>query len=70
MLAPASTPNEVIAKLNKKIIRSLALPDVKGQMAQLGLEIVGSSPGQFAIVLKKENARWSKMIRDLGLRAE
>lgn len=70
VLAPRSTPTEIIARLNKEIIQSLALPSVKEQVAQLGLEIAGSSPEQFSIVLQKENARWSTMVRDLGLRAK
>jgi tripartite-type tricarboxylate transporter receptor subunit TctC len=43
---------------------------VKEQIYQLGLEIVASSPDEYATVLKSENARWSKMVRDLGLRTQ
>jgi tripartite-type tricarboxylate transporter receptor subunit TctC len=70
VLAPASTPNEIISRLNREIVQAVAVPSVKEQIFQLGLEIVASSPEQFADVLKSENARWSKLVRDLGLRAQ
>jgi len=70
VLAPAATPAEVIARLNREIVQAVAVPSVKEQIFQLGLEIVASSPEQYAAVLKSENARWSKMVRDLGLRAQ
>ena len=70
VLAPAATPAEVIARLNREIVQAVAVPSVKEQIFQLGLEIVASSPEQYAAVLKSENARWSKMVRDLGLRVQ
>ncbi len=68
VLAPAATPAEIIARLNREIVQAVAVTSVKEQIFQLGLEIVASSPEQYAAVLKSENARWSKMVRDLGLR--
>lgn len=70
VLAPASTPADIIARLNREIIQAVAVPSVKEQIFQLGLEIVASTPEQYAAVLKSENARWSKMVRDLGLRTQ
>jgi tripartite-type tricarboxylate transporter receptor subunit TctC len=70
VLAPAATPVEIIARLNREILQAVAVPSVKEQIYQLGLEIVASSPDEYATVLKSENARWSKMVRDLGLRAQ
>jgi len=70
VLAPAATPAEIIARLNREIVQAVAVPSVKEQISQLGLEIVASSPEQYAAVLKSENARWSKMVRDLRLRAQ
>ena len=70
LLAPAGTPADIITKLHREIAQSLALPNVKEQINQLGLEIVGSTPEQFAALLKSENARWGKMVKDLNLRTE
>jgi tripartite-type tricarboxylate transporter receptor subunit TctC len=70
MLAPAGTPNEVISKLHQETVQSLSIPQVGEQIAKLGMEIVGSTPEQFGAFLKDENVRWSKVVRDLNLRAE
>ena len=70
VLAPAFTPADIVGRLNREIVQARALPNVKEQITQLGLEIVGSSPEQFAAVLRSENTRWGKMVRDLNLRAE
>jgi tripartite-type tricarboxylate transporter receptor subunit TctC len=70
LLAPAATPADIIGRIHREITQSLVLPNVKEQFTQLGLEIVGSTPEQFAAVLKAENARWGKMVKDLNLRTE
>jgi tripartite-type tricarboxylate transporter receptor subunit TctC len=70
ILAPAGTPGDVIAKLNREIIQSLAVPNVKEQITQLGLEVVGSTPEQYSAVLRSENVRWSRMVKELGLRSQ
>ena len=70
LLVPAGTPADVISKLHQETVQSLGLPQVKEQIAKLGMEVVGSTPEQFGAFLKEENARWSKVVRDLNLRAE
>jgi tripartite-type tricarboxylate transporter receptor subunit TctC len=70
VLAPAGTPADVISKLHQDTVQSLTIASVKEQIAKLGMETVGSTPEQFAAFLKEENARWSKVVRDLNLRAE
>jgi tripartite-type tricarboxylate transporter receptor subunit TctC len=70
MLAPTGTPADVIAKLHQDTVVSLGIPQVGEQIAKLGMEIVGSTPDQFGAFLREENVRWSKVVRDLNLRAE
>lgn len=70
LLVAAGTPTDVIARLNQEIVQSLQIPTVKEQIAKLGMEIVGSTPEQFGTFLKEENVRWSKVVRDLNLKAE
>ena len=52
------------------VIQTTRLPQVKEQIAKLGMEVVGSTPEQFGTFLKEENVRWSKVVKDLHLRAE
>ncbi len=70
LLAPAGTPAEIVARLHQEAVQSLALPPIREQIAKLGMETVGSTPEQFGAFLKEENARWSKVVRDLNLRVE
>ena len=67
MVAPAATPKDVIASLNKQVVAAINAPDVHKKLVDFGVEPVGSSPEQFAELLKSETARWHKLIRDLGI---
>jgi tripartite-type tricarboxylate transporter receptor subunit TctC len=70
VLAPPATPKDIVTRLNHEILQSLALPSAREQFTKLGFEIVGNSPEQFAAYLEEENAKWSKVVKELGLRAE
>jgi tripartite-type tricarboxylate transporter receptor subunit TctC len=64
VLAPAGTPKEIVALLNKEIAKAMALPDVKAKCAQLGFDPVANSPEQFAAYIKKEVDKWGRVIKD------
>ena len=68
--APARTPREVIVKLNKEIVRIIALPDVKERLIAQGAEPVGDTPEEFAQFIKAEAAKWGKVIKALNLKIE
>ena len=70
LLVPAGTPTEIISRLHQEIAQALTVPQVKEQIAKLGMEAVGSTPEQFGAFLKEENVRWSRVVRDLNLRAQ
>jgi tripartite-type tricarboxylate transporter receptor subunit TctC len=70
LLTTAGTPTEVIQRLYNELGLSLAQPAVKEQIAKLGLEIVGSSPEQYAVFLRAENVKWGNMVRQLKLKAD
>jgi tripartite-type tricarboxylate transporter receptor subunit TctC len=70
LLVPAGTPSDVVSRLHQEVVQALGVPQVKDQIAKLGMEAVGSTPEQFGTFLKEENVRWSKVVRDLKLRAE
>lgn len=70
LLTTAGTPNEVVNRLYSELSQSLAQPVVKEQIAKLGMEIVGSSPDQYAQFLRSENVRWGNMVRQLKLKAD
>ena len=70
MFAPARTPREIIARLNAEIRNVLKIPDVAERVAALGMEAVGSTPEELAEFLREEIARWAKVIRQAGLKAD
>jgi tripartite-type tricarboxylate transporter receptor subunit TctC len=70
ILAPAGTPHAILAKLNAEIGKVLQLPDVKARFQTLGIEITGSTPQEATSQSSAELAKWGKVIRDSGIKAE
>jgi len=70
VLAPAGTPREIIARLNAEIIKVLNAPDVKERFGKQGVEVRTSTPEQFSTFLRSEVARWGKVIREAGIKAD
>ena len=68
--APAGTPQPIIDKLNSEIVQILRMPDVKEKFAAQGVDVVGSTPQQFAAHLKDQSAKWAKVVRDAGVTPE
>ena len=67
---PAGTPKEIIALLNRMIVGIVALPDIKARLGALGYEPIGNTPDECTAFFKAEMAKWSKVIRAAGIRAE
>ena len=63
LLAPARTPQELLARLNAEVLKVLNTPDVRERFAEQGLETVGSSAAEFDSRIQAELDRWRKVIR-------
>jgi tripartite-type tricarboxylate transporter receptor subunit TctC len=63
IVVPARTPKEIIRLLNREIVRIMKLPDTKEYLATLGLDPVGSTPEEFAEVIRMDVEKWGKVIR-------
>src|SRR6185369_17953050 len=70
LLAPKATPRAIVMKLNKEVVAIVNLPEVKSHLLAEGAEPVGNTPEQFGEFIKAEIAKWGKVIRTAGLRAE
>jgi len=70
LLAPAATPAPIVRKLHLETVRALALPEVRAKLADLGMEVIGNSPNEFAAVIKAEIPRWAKVIKESGVKAD
>ena len=67
LVVPAATPADTVTALNKQIVTAIRDPGVNKKLQDFGVEPVGSSPAEFADLLKSETTRWQKLIRDLGI---
>lgn len=70
VLVPAATPRPVVDLLGREIKAIVAKPDIKERFAVLGLEAVASSPEEFATQIRREIAKWGKVIHDGNIRME
>jgi len=68
MFAPAKTPAAIISRLHQDTVRFLGLPETKERFFNSGVETVGSSPQEFAAIIKSEAVRLDKVIRSAGIR--
>jgi tripartite-type tricarboxylate transporter receptor subunit TctC len=70
LLAPAGTPTAIIGRLNAETVKVLGRADVKATLAAQGLEVAPSSPEQFAAHIKSEIARFTRIAKAAGIKAE
>jgi tripartite-type tricarboxylate transporter receptor subunit TctC len=68
--APAGTPAAIVARLHKEISGMLALPDIQKQIASDGSEIMRMSPAEFAAYMDKEMAKWGRVVKTAGIKAQ
>jgi tripartite-type tricarboxylate transporter receptor subunit TctC len=66
LLAPAGTPKPIVAKLQAALAKVLALPEVREKLATVGCEPYGSTPEQFAALIRDDLPRWAKIVKDSG----
>lgn len=70
LLAPAGTPKPVVERLQTEVKKILEAPEFAARLAEQGLTGIGSSPEQFAAVLRAEQARWTTLVTERKLSLE
>ncbi|HZP86803.1 MAG TPA: tripartite tricarboxylate transporter substrate binding protein [Burkholderiales bacterium] len=70
LLAPKGTPQPIIDKLHRELIAVLGTDAVKNYMATAGIEIVGSTPEEFARFFRAERDLWAKVVKDTGAKID
>ena len=70
LLAPARTPPDVVNTLHREVQKALAKPEVREALARLGAEPSGIGPAEFGGFIKSEIAKYSKVIRDAGIKVD
>jgi len=70
IVAPAGTPPATIDRLQREIARALDTPEMRTKLAALGAEPVANTPAEFAAMIRSETAKWSRIVKDAGIRPE
>jgi tripartite-type tricarboxylate transporter receptor subunit TctC len=70
LYAPAGTPNAIVALLNRETNTVLQLPDLRGKLAGIGIEVAGSTPAALRAEVADEIAKWTKVIKEANIKQE
>jgi tripartite-type tricarboxylate transporter receptor subunit TctC len=70
MFAPAGTPPEAVARLQREVVAGLKSPDVLERFAAVGAEPVGSTPAEFVERIRSDAAKWGEVIRAANVKAQ
>jgi tripartite-type tricarboxylate transporter receptor subunit TctC len=70
LVVPAATPKPVIDRINAEVNAIFRMPDVLQKMNALGFDLIGGSPDDFAKLLSSEQARWTSVVKKLGLKVD
>ena len=68
--APAKTPGEIVARLNRELVRIINLPDIKERLKDLGSDGVGNTQETFGQFVAAEHAKYGKLIKAMGVKPE
>jgi tripartite-type tricarboxylate transporter receptor subunit TctC len=68
--APAKTPRVIIERLHKEVVLAVQHPDVMKRFAADGADAVDSTPREFAAHIKAEHEKWSKVIKETGIKGD
>jgi tripartite-type tricarboxylate transporter receptor subunit TctC len=70
VFVPGGTPRELVARVNGELRSVLQTPDVQQRLLESGLVATGSTPEEFAAFVQSESAKWARLIKEKGLKAE
>jgi tripartite-type tricarboxylate transporter receptor subunit TctC len=70
MMVPAGTPPPVVQKLNQEFVKAVRSPDIEKSLTERGLDVVTSTPEQFAAVIKADTATLGKVVKESGAKAD
>jgi len=67
LLAPAGTPQDIIARLHRETVAIVSAPEIKKSLAGDGSEVIANSPDEFAAFIKMELVKWAKVVKATGI---
>lgn len=70
VLGPANLPKDVVAKLNADINKALKAPELAKKLGDQGADVAGSTPEQFAKLIRDDITRWGKIVKESGAKVD
>ncbi len=70
LVAPAGTPGTIVDTLNRACAEIIATPGFHQRMAAIGVEVVGTTPAQYAKIIRDEYEKWGKVVAAAGIKPE
>ncbi len=70
LVAAAGTPPDIVATLNREIGAIIATPDFHERMAKIGVDVVGSTPAEYAKIIRDDYDKWGKVVAAAGIKPE
>jgi len=69
LLGPAGMPREIAMKIQAEVARVIKIPEIREKLVQQGVDPVGSTPDEFAAYIRAETAKWAKVVKAAGAKA-
>jgi len=70
MFAPMGTPRETVVRLQSEVAKALAVPEIRKRFLDLGAELGGNTPDEFASFFRSEIDKWAKTVKAAGIKPE
>ena len=70
LFMPARVPQEIVAKVHAEVLRILNGAELKARLGAQGIELVTSSPAEFARFIRDDNAKWGRIIKHAGIKGD
>ena len=70
VLGPAGMPKDIVARLHGALLKGIEQPEMRTRLVEQGLDIIGSTPEQFARVIAEEKDKWAKVVKQSGARVD
>jgi len=69
LMAPMGTSPAIVEKIHKDLVKALSTPEIRARLSDIGMEVIGNSPAEFAAAITTETPQWAKVIKDAGIAA-
>jgi tripartite-type tricarboxylate transporter receptor subunit TctC len=70
LFVAAKTPPEIVMKIHGEVVKILESPDLKARLGPQGIELGTNSPAEFARFIRDDNAKWGRVIKEAGIKAD